>query len=240
MDKTHLRVVAASIFGASVAAFLTLSSAFPGPGVEGKSVLRIPAGSVGIVAYGSLMSLSSMEQTLGNKYTGPIHQIHLEGYERAWTSLRPINDPQAAPGGGARIKAFFQRDDKRVPLDGFVQLNIRSKSAGRVNGILYLITDEELTRFDKREYGYRRVEVTEKIEEFSFAGGRVFAYEGLPGYTEGTAPKGTYMLIREFVDSVTGACDALGKAFRDGFDSSTRPCAYPVVSYKNITWQKAD
>lgn len=104
---------------------------------------------------------------------------------------------------------------------------------------MYFITDEELIRFDKREYGYRRVDVSGKIEEFRFVGGKVYVYEGLPAYTEGAAPKGTYVLIQEFVDSVTGACDALGKPFRDGFDRSTRPNAYRVVSYKNIIWEKA-
>ena len=38
---------------------------------------------------------------------------------------------------------------------------------------------------------------------------------------------------------VTGACDAIGKEFREEFDSSTRPCAYPVVPYKNVIWEKA-
>jgi len=37
---------------------------------------------------------------------------------------------------------------------------------------------------------------------------------------------------------VTGACDAKGKDFRADFDGTTRPCAYPVVSYKDIVWEK--
>jgi len=45
-----------------------------------KSILRIPEGSVGIIAYGSLISLPSMEETLGRKYEGPIHEVHLVLY----------------------------------------------------------------------------------------------------------------------------------------------------------------
>jgi hypothetical protein len=38
---------------------------------------------------------------------------------------------------------------------------------------------------------------------------------------------------------VAKACDDRGKNFRDEFDKSTKPCAYPVVPYKQIVWEKA-
>jgi hypothetical protein len=93
---------------------------------------------------------------------------------------------------------------------------------------------------DKREWGYRRMDVTDKIEEFHFRGGRVYVYEGLPERADGSSTKkGTYILIKEFVDLVTGACDAIGKNFRNEFDKSTGPCKYEVVPVKNIIWEKA-
>lgn len=193
-----------------------------------------------MIAYGSLISLSSMEQTLGHKYEGPIQVVHLTGYERVWTCLRPINDPLAIAAGKEKIDAYYLHDKERVPFIGAVELNIHPKKKGRINGILYLITNEELLRFDKREWGYRRVDVTEKIEEFRFRGGKVYIYEGLPERLGGPSTmKGTYILIKEFVDLVTSACDALGKNFRDEFDKSTRPCIYQVVPFKEIVWEKA-
>jgi hypothetical protein len=218
---------------------LFLSSIF-GFAAKRKSTLEIPEGSVGIIAYGSLISLPSMEQTLGHKYEGPIHEVHLTGYERVWTCVRPWNDPQAIAAGAKKIDAYFLRDTERVPIIGAAELNIYPKKKGRINGILYLITNEELTGFDKRERGYRRVDVTDRIEEFRFRGGKVYVYEGLPGSPlASSADKGTYILIKEFLDLVTGACDARGKDFRNEFDKSTRPCAFPVLSYKNIVWEKA-
>jgi len=205
-----------------------------------KSTIEIPEGSAGIIAYGSLISLPSMEQTLGHKYQGPINQIHLTGYERAWTCLRPNNDPLANSAGIKRIDAFFLRDNERVPFTGTVQLNIHPKKNGRINGILYLISNAEVIRFDEREWGYRRVDVTDKIEEFRFRGGRVYVYEGLTERPDGpSTKKGTYILIEEFVHLVTSACDAKGKNFRNEFNRSTRPCAYEVVPIKNIIWEKA-
>ncbi len=199
-----------------------------------QSVIEIPAGSVGIVAYGSLMSLVSMEQTLGHKYSGPVHPIRLRGYERAWTNLSALPDPPTTTPGMKTPKIFFRRGQERIPLRGFVQLNVHPKPGGRINGVLYLITDNELMKLDKREYGYRRVDVSDKIEEFSFAGGKVYIYEGLPEFAERAAPDGAYVLVQEFFDSVTGACDSLGRGFREEFDKTTKPTSYPVVPIKDL------
>ena len=104
---------------------------------------------------------------------------------------------------------------------------------------MYLISNADMIGLDEREWGYRRVDVTDMIEEFKFSGGKVYVYEGIPGSTEGfSSEKGTYILIKEFADLVTGACDDIGKDFREEFDKSTRACAYPVMSYKEIVWEE--
>ena len=148
---------------------------------KGERILELPSGLVGIVAYGSLISLPSLEQTLGHPYNGPIHEVHLEGYERVWTCVRPFNDPQAIAAGAPKIDVHFLRDGERVSINGTAELNIYPKKKGRINGILYLIADEELLSLDKREHGYQRVDVTDRIEEFRFRGGKTYVYEGLPG-----------------------------------------------------------
>ena len=211
----------------------------PDPVAKGKSTLEIPKGFAGIVAYGSLISLPSLEQTLGHKYEGPLHEVHLTGYERVWTCVRPFNSPQAAAAGAKKIEAYFLRDTERVPVLGTAELNLYPKEKGRINGVLYLVTDEELRKSDQREWGYRRADVTDRIEEFRFRGGKVYVYESpLSPLPFPTAEKGTYVLIKEFFEMVTDACDARGKDFRADFDGTTRPCAYPVVSYKDIIWEK--
>ena len=112
---------------------------------------------------------------------------------------------------------------------------------GRINGILYLITDEELVRLDKREQGYRRVDVTDRVEELRFQGGKVYVYEGLPrSPVAASADRGTYVLIKEFRDLVAGACDLRGKEFREEFDRSTTSCDFPILSYKDIVREKAN
>jgi hypothetical protein len=110
---------------------------------------------------------------------------------------------------------------------------------GRINGILYLIPNEDLIKFDKRERTYERVDVTDKIEEYRFEGGKVYVYVGFPDRQEKSAPApGRYILFKEYLDQVTGACDRLGKTFRAEFDESTRPTAYPIVPFANVVWEK--
>ena len=226
--------------GLSLSILTLFLSSLCGFAAEQKTTLEIPAGTVGIIAYGSLISLASLEKTLGHKYNGPIHEVHLGGYERVWMCVRPFNDPQAIAAGAKKIDAHFLRDTERIPIIGAAELNIYPKKTGRINGILYLITNEELHSLDKRERGYRRVDVADGIEEFRFRGGKVYVYEGLPGPQEAFShDQGACILIKEFIDLVIGACDLRGKDFREEFDKSTKPCAFPVLSYKSIVWEKA-
>jgi hypothetical protein len=165
--------------------------------------------------------------------------VHLRGYERVWACVRPWNKPLATAAGAKKFDAYILRGTERVPIIGAAELNLYPKKKGRINGVLYLITNKELLKFDEREWGYRRVDVTDKIEEFRFQRGKVYVYEGLPGSTPGSsADKGTYILIKEFLDSVTNACDSRGKDFRKEFDRTTKPCEYEVVPFKNIIWGK--
>lgn len=226
--------------GASLALLILFLSTIFGCATKRKSTLEIPEGFAGIVAYGSLISLPSMEQSLGHKYEGPVYQVHLRGYERVWTCVRPWNDPPATAAGAKKFDAYILRGTERVPILGAAELNLYPRKKGRINGVLYLITNEELLGIDKREFGYRRVDVTDKIEEFLFKGGKVYVYEGLAERGGGSSSeKGTYILIKEFVDLVTGACDAIGKNFRDEFDKTTKPCPYEVVPLKKVIWEKA-
>jgi len=230
-----------SFLGLSLCLFALFLSSLSACAAKRKSMIEIPEGSAGIIAYGSLISLPSMEQTLGHKYNNPIYEVHLRGYERVWTCVRPFNDPQAIAAGAKKIDVYFLRDTERVPIIGAAELNIYPKKKGWINGILYLITNEELFSLDKRERGYRRMDVTDRIEEFRFRGGKVYVYEGLPESPVAfSADKGTYILIKEFLDLVTGACDLRGKDFRDEFDKSTRPCVFPVLSYKNVVREIAE
>lgn len=58
-----------------------------------KQIIEIKEGYSGMIGYGSLMSLESMEQILGHKCEDSIYQVHLKGFIREWSFLQLINDP---------------------------------------------------------------------------------------------------------------------------------------------------
>jgi hypothetical protein len=221
--------------GLSIGVLILFLSTLLGCAAKRKSTLELPEGFTGIVGYGSLISLPSMEQSLGHKYEGPSHEVHVKGYERVWRCVRPWRS------GPKKVFAHILRGTERVPILGAAELDLFPNKKSRINGVLYLLTDEELLRFDERERGYRRVDVTDEIEEFRFRGGKVYVYVGLPSSpSASSADKGIYILIKGFLDLVTNACDSRGMAFREEFDKTTRPCEYKIVSYENIVWEKLE
>jgi len=206
-----------------------------------KSTIELKEGWVGVMAYGTLMSLPSMEQSLGHKYDGPTHVVHLKGYVRGWAFRRPNNDPQASGPEVEKIDAHYRRNNELVPFDGTVNLNIYPDTDSSINGLLYVLSKEDLLKVDKRERGYKRVDVTHSIEEYDFSGGVVYIYEGLPEHpdTASSAPD-KYIIVKEYTNQVTKACDSIGNKFRAEFETSTKPAAYQIVSFEKIVWKKPD
>ena len=212
-----------------------------GIAAESRSTIEISEGMAGMIGYGTLMSLSSLEQTLGHRYEGQAYPVHMRDYVRGWAFRLPLNDPQANPATAKKTDACFLRNDERVPFEGMVNLNVYPEENGRMNCILYVLSEEDLLKVDKRERDYQRVDVTDRIEEYKFSGGRVYIYEGLAEHPDtAAADPGKYLLIKEYVDQVTAACDGIGKEFRAEFERSTRPVAFPIVSFQAIIWEKYD
>ena len=202
-----------------------------------KKIIEIKEGLVGMIGYGSLMSLKSFEQTLGHKYSDSIYQVHLNGYLREWSYFRPINDPKSTPVNGFKYYAFILQNTDTIPIDGIVNLTISPKENSKINCILYLITTEELIQFDKREFGYQKVDITDKIEEYSFKSGQVYAYEHFPD-PQVKVNETKYVVIKDLADLITDACDSMGMNFRKEFDNSTVSYPGQIIPYKNTFWKQ--
>jgi cation transport regulator ChaC len=201
-------------------------------GCTNKPTLEIPEDLTGVFAYGSLISQASMEQSLGHEYERPSYEVHLNGYEREWRCVRRWRS------GPRRIDAHLVRGTDNVPILGAAELDLSPKDEGRINGILYLLTGEELESIDQREYGYQRVDVTDEIEEFRIRGARVYVYVSAPSSTPSPAEEeGVCILIRQFLELVTSAGDSRGTAFREEFDRTTRPCEHEIVPFEEIVME---
>jgi len=203
-----------------------------------KNTINIKKGLVGMIGYGTLMSLPSLEQTLEHKYNDSIYQVHLIGYKREWTYFRPINNPQEKSKEGVKYYGFFLNNNDTIPFDGMVNLNIEPGENSTMNCILYFITENDLIKLDKREFGYKKVEVTSQIEEYNFNGGKVYVYKHFPERnTISSINTDKYILVKEYVDFITTACDSIGRNFRSEFDKSTKAPITKIVTYKNIIWK---
>jgi hypothetical protein len=202
-----------------------------------KPEIKIKEGYAGLVGYGSLMSLNSMEQTLGHKYIDSAYRIHLSGFVRAWTSLRPFNEPMT-DSKQPKVQGFILQNNDSIPFNGIVQLNIESKKGSSINCILYLISNEDLIKVDKREYGYNKVDVTDRLEEYNITGGQVYVYQQPQDYYDKTSWDLTkFILVKDYIDFILKACDGLGESFRAEFDKSTLQPASEIVPSQKIAWK---
>lgn len=203
-----------------------------------KDTIKIEEGFSGMIGYGSLISLKSMESTLGHQYKDSAYLIHLNGFIRAWTSYRPLNDPKESNSKYPKFNGFILENNDSIPFDGIVQLNVESQENSKINCILYIISDEDLIKFDKREIGYERIDVTDRIEEYNIFGGKVYAYQQAPDYYDKTTLNlAKFLLIEDYVNMIISACDEFGENFRLEFEDSTLQPSTQVVPSQRITWE---
>jgi hypothetical protein len=203
-----------------------------------KDTIKIQEGFAGMVGYGSLMSLKSLESTLGHQYNNSSYLIHLNGFIRAWTSYRPLNDPMPNNPKAPQFYGFILQNNDSIPFDGIVQLNVESQEGSKINCILYLLSKEDLIKFDKREIGYERIDVTDKVEEYNIFGGKVFVYQqALDYYDKTTLNLAKFILIEDYVNMITSACDEFGENFRIEFEKSTLQPSSQVVPAQRIAWK---
>jgi hypothetical protein len=216
---------------------LILSLISPSCLTNKKKSIEIKEGHVGIIGYGSLMSLKSFEQTLGRKYTDSIYQVHLRDYLRQWSYFQPINDPKSNPNNDLKYYGFILQNTDTIPFEGIVNLNLSPKEKSIINCILYQITTDDLIKFDNRESGYQKVDVADKIDEYSFKGGKVYAYIHFPD-SQSKFDETKYILIKDLVDLITEACDSFSMNFRKEFDNSTLTYSGQIISYQNTIWKQ--
>jgi dephospho-CoA kinase len=173
-----------------------------------------------VFGYGSLLDRQA-------RATAQI--AHLAGYRRVWNVAR--DNSVDLPGYNFYVDP---RDGSRP--DVFVTfLNIVPSPGGRVNGLLFPVTAEELAALDIRERNYERIDVTESVEEP--ASGRVWAYVGLDEaiarHERGTREHRA-VIRRAYYEAVLENCAAAGPGAQQEFDESTDPPTCPIVNLDRI------
>lgn len=200
-----------------------------GQSLPNKEKLFIPNGKVGLIGYGSLMSIASMERTLGHAYTDKFIPIHINGFERVWNFAVPNNGTR-----GPNLFYFIMAGDTIYPTK-VMALNIQENRSRSMNACLFIIDTLELKMFDAREFGYTRIKLNDKIREFELVNGDVYAYKALPDFTIKVTdnPKDN-VIPRSYIKTVEeDGLLALGQQFRDEYYASTLPYSPRILMTRN-------
>jgi cation transport regulator ChaC len=175
-------------------------------------------GEAALFGYGSLLSRASLESTLGRKYDGPFAVAHVPGWRRTWDVVMPNQRFCADTPEGAVTPATI------------LYLNVSRVPGSLLNGVLFVVRLSELNAYDRREWMYNRVDITEQLD-VRVDGGKAYLYEardewrrtGIRSYKD-AAVRASYLAIVE-----SGLRD-LGDGFRRQYVASTDdPPAHLVI-----------
>lgn len=201
-----------------------------------KRTIVIEKGKVGMIGFGSLMSLNRTEEVFKHSYTDSIYLVHLEGFQRSWDFVAS-NDDKGYTTEELKNDGYYIRDNDTLPFDKSIYLNITAQKGSAMNCVLYMVTEEEIKDIDLYEFGYERIDVSEKITEYNFKGGKVYAYKATPEYVyDSEKTKGVTIIPQDYVDLVTKACDSIGFDFRKEYDATTSPLNLELAA--PVIWKK--
>lgn len=211
-------------------------STFSCTSVPNKTVISIDKGKVGMIGFGSLMSLDRTEKVFNHKYTDSVYLVHLDGFQRSWDFVASNYD-KGYTEEELKNDGFYIKEKDTLIFDNSIYLNITEQKGSAINCVLYMVTEEEIRDMDLYEFGYERIDVTEKIQEYNFEGGKVYAYKATPEYIfDKEKTKGISVIHQDYFDLVTQACDSIGLNFRKEYDATTNPSNLELVA--PVIWKK--
>lgn len=185
---------------------------------SGTSLVQLRAGEVALFGYGSLMLRESMERSLGRSYDGPFVDCAVDGWRRTWDIAMPNRTILA------------EEDGERFAPERIVYLNVRRDERAQTNGVLFVVSDDELAAFDRREWIYARIPVTQHLREVELRGGEAYLYTGLPDYEwHGGGTPREVAVRASYVGIIETALSRRSSSFRAQYDASTDPVPFERV-----------
>jgi hypothetical protein len=172
--------------------------------------LQLKAGEHALVGYGSLLSVASMERTLGRTYDGPWHLCLLKGWRRGWDVQMPRHPWKYRQGGEIIVPS-------RV-----LYLNVREQADAHINVAIFVVSDHELSQFDQREWIYSRRRVNDDLDGVRVTGGDAWTYVALDEFLwrrQSHPPEA--IIRRSYLDILAKAHAELGPDFTKEYEETT-------------------
>lgn len=205
----------------------------------GRFIELLGAPGVWIFGYGSLVDPADVERYVGLR---PVEDTEwapalLDGYERAWNvGMNNIHD---------RDDDKFYATAKSERYNGIVlSLGLESNRDISTNGLVFRIDRRYLSRLDRRERRYDRVDVTGSISTSAqlTSGSTVYTYvpkpESVAVALEGIQG-GSGAVSRSYHDKVVAAFAQLGGEETARYEESTRQLTVPLVDLR-IVWPSTE
>lgn len=183
------------------------------------SVIELHSGQHAVFGYGSLLSIASLEKTLGRRYDGPFLPCDLIGWHRVWDIAMPNS-----------TWCYTRRDGSLITPEKILYLNIAPQQGRRINGVLFVVSDEELRNFDDREWIYERIQVQAELRSVTVAKGTAWAYVGKPEHRISHFSGPSQIALRQsYLDIIHTGLSDLGTDFASAYHASTDPFPAPLV-----------
>lgn len=181
-------------------------------------IVSLRPGEAGIFGYGSLLSRASLERTLGRKYEPALQTASLPGWRRTWDVRQPNRAYYAESAQG------------RVYPENILYLNVTGQPGSVLNGVVIVVTAEQLAAFDQREWMYDRIAVTRDLHDVRIVGGDVFLYAAKPEFVLRDVKSPRLAAVRAtYLEIVETGLAALGPSFRASYERSTDPVPGDLV-----------
>jgi hypothetical protein len=219
MTRYLRRIVLISLVLTAVAACVSKEERYAGI----KSTIYLNDDEIGMFGYGSLVNVSSMEKTLGNKYSGPIILSYLNNWKRDWSVVMP--------------NSYFYEETTHGPHfpKYILYLNVTPSKGDEVYGALFVIKKDELEGFKQREWIYDFKDVCGQIKDVKVIGGPVYTCVAKDKYRVGKLDKKTMAVRGTYINTVEGAYKSIGKKSLMEFDRTTEviPGEFIIQDHKD-------
>jgi hypothetical protein len=149
---------------------------------------------------------------LGQKYEPDLQTASLPGWRRTWD----VRQPNRA--------YYVESAQGRVYPENILYLNVTAQPGSVLNGVVIVVTVEQLAAFDQREWMYDRIAVTGNLSDIRIAGGDVFLYAAKPEFVVRDVKSPQIAAVRAtYLEIVETGLSALGPSFREDYERSTDP-----------------
>ncbi|GCF10573.1 hypothetical protein KDI_41370 [Dictyobacter arantiisoli] len=201
--------------------------------------IELKAGQVAMFGYGSFLSKFSMENTLKEAYKDVCVPCKINGWRRTFDIAMPNPSHVGFAGkweeNQSLRQASFLGDGEFIP-DTIAYFNVRPSEKDSVNGMLYILSDEQLKGFDAREWTYDRVDITSLLRDqgVELVGGSAYMYVGKKDFIEEDLSNVSIRnvgLRQSYLDIAKYGLDRLGAKFVNDFIKTTDPVPAHLLFY---------